>query len=247
MISKRGRFAWASASALAALGLVFAAGAAEVSPPNAEPAARHREIAVPASVLDGDVGFYRLGGLVLTVNREDEHLLLQLTGQSSSPVFPESRTAFFSKAIDAQFTFQPDASGRITAVTLHQNGRDTLLPRIDAAQAHALTDPILARVRSQTQSPGTQAAVLRMEASEGAGAPDYDLMTPPLAAAVREQLPAVRKILGGLGPVQSVQFLGVDAVGNDVYNIKHANGVTHWTVSLDPDGKVATSFVRPGP
>ncbi|HEX4098790.1 MAG TPA: M56 family metallopeptidase [Caulobacteraceae bacterium] len=247
MISKRGRFAWASASALAALGVVFAAGAAEVSPPNSEPAERHREIAVPASVLDGAVGFYRLGQLVLTIVREKEHLLLQLTGQASSPVFPESPTSFFSKQVDAQFTFQSDASGRITAVTLHQNGRDTLLPRIDAAQAHALTDQIQSRIRSQTQSPGTQAAVLRLESSEAAGTPDYDLMTPPLATAVREQLPAMRKMLAGLGPVQSVQFLGIDAVGDDVYNIKHANGVTHWTIGLDPDGKVSTSFVRPGP
>jgi hypothetical protein len=149
--------------------------------------------------------------------------------------------------VDAQFAFQSDAFGRITAVTLHQNGRDTLLPRIDAAEAHALTDQILSRVRSQTQSPGTQAAVLRLEASEAAGAPDYDLMTPALAKAVREQLPGEQKALAGLGPVQSIQFLGVDAYGNDVYNLKHANGVTHRTISLDSAGKVSTSFVRPGP
>ncbi len=247
MVSKRRRFSWASASALAALGVVFAAGAAEVSPPNASFAAGHQEIAVAASVLDGCIGFYRLGQLVLTVTREGDHLVAQLTGQPSGRILPEGGATFFAKEVDAQFAFQAGASGRITAVALHQNGRDTLLPRIDAAQAHALADQLLARVKSQAQNPGTQAAVLRLEASEAAGRPDYDQMTPVVAAAVREQLSETQKSLTDLGPVQSVQFLGVDPVGDDVYNIKHANGVTHWTIALDSSGKVATVWLRPGP
>jgi hypothetical protein len=247
MVSRRGQFTWASASALAALGVVFAASAAEISPPNAEPAVGRHEIAIPGSALDGDVGFYRLGQLVLTVTREGDHLVAQLTGQSPGRIFPEGGATFFAKEVDAQFAFQAGASGRITAVTLHQNGRDTLLPRIDADQARALTDQILSKVRSQAQSPGTQAAALRLEASEAAGAPDYGLMTPGVAAAVRAQLPTMQKALAGLGPVQSVQFLGVDQVGNDVYNIRHANGITHWTIGLDSAGKVATAWVRPGP
>ena len=45
------------------------------------------------------------------------------------------------------------------------------------------------------------------------GKPDYDAMTPALAAVVRKQMPAMQPGMASLGPVRSIQFLGVSNQG----------------------------------
>jgi beta-lactamase regulating signal transducer with metallopeptidase domain len=248
MVSKRKKFAWASATALASMAIVLAASAAEVSPPNAEAPALHKEIAVGARVLDGYVGAYLMGQrAVFTVTREGEQLSAQLTGQPSIPIYPESRTRFFYKAVNAQLDFQVDASGRATSVVLHQAGRDITLPRTDPAKAQQIAGALAARQKSQTPAPGSEEAARRLDTSLAAGAPSYDVMTPELAAVTRSQLPKLQTYLASLGAVKSVRFLGVGGQGQDVFNIYHDNGVSHWTIVLDDNGKVAGAMVTPGP
>ena len=60
----------------------------------------------------------------VVVTLESGRLWVQATGQSKSPIFAESETIFFSKAIIAEFTFAKDDDGTVTGMTLHQNGRD---------------------------------------------------------------------------------------------------------------------------
>jgi len=50
-------------------------------------------------------------------------LFAQATGQPNSPVYAESDTSFFYKVVDAQLTFTRDTTGKVTAVVLHQAGR----------------------------------------------------------------------------------------------------------------------------
>ena len=54
----------------------------------------------------------------------------QATGQPKFQIFPEGPRDFFFKVVDAQITFQPDASGRATSLTLHQNGANVPAKRI---------------------------------------------------------------------------------------------------------------------
>ena len=61
---------------------------------------------------------------VLTVRPSDGHLMVQATDQAELPVFPESKTRFFYRAVDAQLTFELDPDGHASAVVLHQNGRN---------------------------------------------------------------------------------------------------------------------------
>jgi hypothetical protein len=248
MMSKRIGLAWASVLASAVFSLGSPAGAADANPPGADASGGRHEIQVPPDLLDAYAGFYLLGqNAVLTVKREADHLSIQLTGQPAAPVFAESRTRFFAKVVDAQFTFQPEPDGRIGAVMLHQNGRDIVLPRVDAAKAQAVAALTEAKVKAQSASPGTEAAVRKLEASLAVGAPDYDAMTPALAAVTRPQLPRLQSYLTTLGPIRSVQFLGVNAQGADVYDIHHESGITHWTIVLDPAGKISGALVQAGP
>ncbi len=71
------------------------------------------------------VGAYQLAPKVeLTVTREGDQLETQLTGQPKVPIYPETPTLFFLKIVDAQLEFAKDAAGKVTQVTLHQNGHD---------------------------------------------------------------------------------------------------------------------------
>ena len=59
----------------------------------------------------------------ITVTRDGNALFIQATGQPKLPIYPESDTEFFLKAVDAQITFVKE-QGRVTRLILHQNGND---------------------------------------------------------------------------------------------------------------------------
>jgi hypothetical protein len=65
------------------------------------------------------------------VTVEDGKLMTQATGQGKLQVYPESETKFFLKVVDAQLTFARDEQGKVSHVTLHQNGRDTKAVKIE--------------------------------------------------------------------------------------------------------------------
>jgi serine-type D-Ala-D-Ala carboxypeptidase/endopeptidase len=91
----------------------------------------HKEISVDPKLLDGYVGKYQLtSNLVLTITREGNQLYVQATNQPKAAIFPEGKRDFFYKVVDAQITFETDASGRASNLTLHQNGRNMPAERI---------------------------------------------------------------------------------------------------------------------
>ena len=60
------------------------------------------EISLPAELLAAYVGTYELRpGFDLVVTLEGGHLMTQATGQPKVPLFAESQTKFFLKAVDA--------------------------------------------------------------------------------------------------------------------------------------------------
>jgi hypothetical protein len=62
--------------------------------------------------------------LYLSLSTLKDQLMTQATNQPKFPVFPESRTKFFLKVVDAQVEFFTDDKGRVSHMILHQNGRD---------------------------------------------------------------------------------------------------------------------------
>jgi CubicO group peptidase (beta-lactamase class C family) len=85
-----------------------------------------KEITLPAATLAKYAGTYELAPAVtITVTVDGDRAFAQLTGQGRNPIFPQSDTMFFLKAVDAQLEFAADAG----AVVLHQNGRSRKAPR----------------------------------------------------------------------------------------------------------------------
>jgi CubicO group peptidase (beta-lactamase class C family) len=88
--------------------------------------AERKVITVPAGTLAKYAGAYELApNAVMTITLEGESLMAQLTGQGRLPIFPQSETLFFLKAVDAQIEFAADGS----SLVLHQNGRSTKAAR----------------------------------------------------------------------------------------------------------------------
>lgn len=88
-------------------------------------------VKISEDVLKSYVGKYQLTpNLVLDISLKDGQLYIHPTGQQISPIFPSSKTRFYSKVVDAQATFNKDDNGKVISLTLHQNG-DHLAPKID--------------------------------------------------------------------------------------------------------------------
>src|SRR4051812_17463637 len=90
------------------------------------------ETTVDPQTLEKYVGRYQLApAAIITMTREGSRMFTQLTGQPTLELFAESDKEFFQKVVDAQLTFETDASGKAVAVVLHQNGIDQRAPRIE--------------------------------------------------------------------------------------------------------------------
>jgi D-alanyl-D-alanine-carboxypeptidase/D-alanyl-D-alanine-endopeptidase len=82
-------------------------------------------LALPAAMLDEYVGRYPLTpAFVITVMREDDHLMLQATGQPAFRIWASAPGEFFLRVVDAQVSFTRGADGTVDGLILHQNGRD---------------------------------------------------------------------------------------------------------------------------
>ncbi len=93
--------------------------------------ADRKEIAVDHNVLARYVGTYQFSAdtnMLITI--DGNQLSEKLGEQPSFPIFPESETSFFLKVVDAQVEFVKDSGGAVTALILHQGGRDQKAPRI---------------------------------------------------------------------------------------------------------------------
>ncbi|HUJ12549.1 MAG TPA: serine hydrolase [Thermoanaerobaculia bacterium] len=91
----------------------------------APPPAERKEIHLDPATLAEYAGRYTLApGFGLTVTEEGGQLYVQATAQPRLPVYTSARDEFFYKVVDAQLSFERDATGKVVAVVLHQNGRD---------------------------------------------------------------------------------------------------------------------------
>jgi beta-lactamase regulating signal transducer with metallopeptidase domain len=248
MLRKKTRHARVWAMALASLGVGLTVCAAEVAPPEASLAGRTspQETAADSQLLDGYVGAYQYGNAVLLVTRDGQQLAARPAGQSGYPIYPSSNTEFFFKRLDAQISFITDTQGKAVALIMHRAGGDVKLKRIDAATAQQIASTTAQKQQAQSPSPGRVAALGRLVDGIVTGRPDYDDMRGGLAAAVGRQLSKLQSVVAPLGAVQSVQYLGVDSQGADVYTVEQEHGVSHWRVALDSTGLIFGAMVTPG-
>lgn len=264
MLRKKTKWTWTTATALACLGLSLVTGAAQVSPPTARSSASNaadtaaaadgsaesalrKEVTLDPAILDRYVGFYQLNqNAVLTVTRKDNLLITQLTGQGGAPVYPQDDTHFFSKIVNAQFTFTVGADGAATSVTLRQGGGTIAMPRIQETVAKQIETRTAERLKTQTANPQSEAAIRRLIDGILSGTPNYNDMSPSLADLVRKQMPHIRSVLNGMGPVKAISFIGVGMQGEDVFSVRHENGASNWRIIVEAKGLITLAAVRPG-
>ena len=92
----------------------------------------HKQITVDPKLLERYVGRYGTPpDLILVIRREGDHLSVQENDEPKQELFGESDRDFFAKGNDDVYTFEVDGQGRITSMTLHADGRDIPLKRID--------------------------------------------------------------------------------------------------------------------
>jgi CubicO group peptidase (beta-lactamase class C family) len=199
-------------------------------------------------ILDGYVGNYRLNpNAVMTITRDGDQMYTQLTGQPKFEIFPKGEREFFLKVVDAQLTFDVDADGRATQVSLLQNGMKQTAARLNDSESKRIADDqtaVAKRFKDQTQAPGSEAALRRNIDELRLGEPKYELMSPGLASVTRQQLPQLKASINQLGAVESVTFKGVGPAGADIYEVKFEHGSTEWRIMLESDGKVASVGFR---
>jgi bla regulator protein BlaR1 len=223
--------------------------AAQVSPPIMNDASNeHTQVPVSAEILDRYVGTYKASDTsVMKVRREGDHLATQRTGQGWIEKFPMTDTEFFAKTVKVIQMFVVDDQGHVTATTVHQNGQEQTLPRIPAAEGERIEASLAAKVKSQTATPGTEAALRRNIAGLQSGNPIYSEMSPELQRATREQLPDLKEGLNELGPIKGIKFIGVGNQGWDIYQVTHESGSTTWRIHLAQNGIIDGVIVQGGP
>lgn len=216
-------------------------------PGHAAGASDRQEIQVDAAILDRYVGFYELDGQgVMTITRNGAQLVSRLTGQPSVPLFAESPTKFFARIVDAQLSFLTDASGMATSLTIHQNGGNTPMKRIDAREAQRIEDLVAEKLKNRAPSVGTETALRRVIEGLRTGQPNYAEMGPALADITRQQLPAFHRDISEAGSIRSIEFLGTGNLGVDVYCVQHEHRMLYWRISVDSRGVISNAWGSPG-
>ncbi|HEY2849749.1 MAG TPA: hypothetical protein VGI97_07720, partial [Gemmatimonadaceae bacterium] len=95
-----------------------------------------------------------------------------------------------------------------------------------------------ARVKTQTASPGSEAALRRLIGELRLGKPNYDLMSSQMARETRQQLGEEQAAITKLGALQSLTFKAVGPAGPTIYIAKFEKGSQEWRIWLNLDGSV---------
>jgi D-alanyl-D-alanine-carboxypeptidase/D-alanyl-D-alanine-endopeptidase len=102
------------------------------APRIAEEPARRAKRPLKPEVFDRYAGRYELAPqAILTILRQNDRFFAHLTGQRPFEMFASSEREFFIEVVDAQLTFDVDATGKAVALTLHQNGVDRKARRVE--------------------------------------------------------------------------------------------------------------------
>lgn len=129
-------------------------------------------------------------------------------------------------------------AGLAIAPLLLQAGPDSVAGQSSRQDDHG------ASLKGRPASPGTEESLRRYILSLKQGRPDYEEMSPTLAASVRRQLPKIMATMDELGGYESLTFEGTDAAGADIYVATFARGRLEWHIGPLVEGKVAYRYFR---
>lgn len=99
--------------------------------PKPAPVKQRTAITLPAATMARYVGTYQLApAFAIEVTADGDALYGQPTGQPKVRLWPETEVDFFIREVDAQVSFVRDGTGTVTALVLHQGGRDQTAPKV---------------------------------------------------------------------------------------------------------------------
>jgi len=134
-----------------------------------------------------------------------------------------------------------DASGQCLEIVLP--GQRTRFHNVEMSQAGAAAER-LAPPRS-TPLASSEMMLRKYIEAVGRGEPNYDRMTPEVAAQTRRELVLNQAIVTRLGALRAVSFRGVTLLGNDIYMAHFANGTAEWRIGLVKDGTIGRISLGP--
>jgi hypothetical protein len=238
-------------AALLALSPIFTLAVAQSSAPAAQGSAPAAAFSVNAATLRRYVGHYRIGDVdleaVMTVTLSGAQLMAQVSGQQAVALYAQSATHFVldQKAPEGSVDFVTGGQGPARALSLHLNGQNVIMPRMDDALATQFNAKLAARVQANAPQPGSQAAISdwlgRVEQGQP---PDYSKMAPKVAEAARARVEQTAATIRSLGALQSLAFLRVAPNGADIYRAKFANGSMLVLIVVDEQGIITYMLMQ---
>jgi CubicO group peptidase (beta-lactamase class C family) len=202
-------------------------------------------VKVDAKLVDAYAGHYRGGRFIVwTLSRQDDHLAARQNERDVGELYPASETEWFSGNLPVTFTFQTGAGGAVTGFTQRIGNNNNPAARISAAEAQAIADELIAKVKNKVQDKATDAALRRNIEELRMGKPSYDRMSPGLANVTRQQLTQLQALMTDFGAVQTVTFKDVTPNGLDVYEVAFEKGSAEFRIGVDTDGTIETIGLR---
>ena len=209
-------------------------------------------IAGAAGGIDQFAGWYALtANRVLTVTRDGDRLRVQETGRPAFAARASGADAFAADNGDLVI-FLRDGETKITRV-LYQDDviGARIASRVDEARAKSAEAAFAQRLAEvserftgQAPASGGKEAILRGIADLQRGTPNYERMTPDLAAKIRRQAGELHETFTALGEVEQIFFRGVGPGGYDIYGIKFAKASAEIRLLLAADGRAADVIFR---
>ncbi len=212
-----------------------------------------RDLAIDRQTLDSYVGWYELApSRVLAVTREGDRLFVEQSGRPKLPVSARGVDAF-SAANGELVIFLRNDQQKVKQVLLQEPAFGAGLARwVSPARATTIQEEFARRMadvperfKDQVPQAGSKEAILRGIADMQRGSPNYERMSPPLAARIRRQVFEGQAMMNALGTVESIFFRGVGPGGYDIYGVKFARGFAEFRILMAADGKAEDVIFRP--
>ncbi len=157
------------------------------------------------------------------------------TGRSESPI---THGDWEGTGVQPDIAVPADQAFAVAyATALHALGRQTPAP---ADAAEAVTEAHLLMPPRTTPAQGSEAALRRLITGTTEGHPPYDELPDPMADRFRRGAARLQAVLPQLGALQSLTFVEVDLMGDDIYEGRFAHGAVRFTFALGSDGKIST-------
>ncbi|MFS4492903.1 serine hydrolase [Maribacter sp. 2308TA10-17] len=91
---------------------------------SSEPKEETPEVEVAIAILETYEGTYEFAPTFsIEITREENQLFAQATSQPKFPIYASAEDTFFLKVVEANVVFNKDAEGKVTSLTLNQNGQ----------------------------------------------------------------------------------------------------------------------------